>query len=58
MIHKVQLQLGKSRSGSTNVSPSDLLEVLRGKLMPMRRDLEALVEVIEAGCRESLESWS
>jgi len=26
--------------------------------MLMRRDLEALVEVIEAGCRESLESWS
>jgi hypothetical protein len=31
------------------VSPSDLLEVLRGRLMPMRRDLEALVEVVEAG---------
>jgi hypothetical protein len=40
------------------MSPSDLLEVLRGRRMPMRHDLEALIEVVEAGCRESLESWS
>jgi hypothetical protein len=58
MLHKGQLELGKIPQ---RFHPCVFLRPAwrpSGRLMPIRRDLEALVEVVQAGCGESLESWS
>ena len=57
MLHKVQVELDK-------IPPRfhrwvSLRPAWRpsGRRRPRRRALEALVEVVQAGCWESLESW-
>ena len=57
MIHKVQLKLGKIPQRVHQCVSLRPPWRPSGRLVPTRCDLEALVEAVQAGRWESLESW-